>query len=92
MLAKRLLNFMQPNVTPQFLYLTLKAKKKFYIINTEVYTVDFFYFIGSNWCLLAFKILEFTELHPSVFRLKPYIKKSFGPRKVVSLVYKRHLV
>lgn len=48
MLAKRLLNFMQPNVTPQFLYLTLKAKKKFCIVNTEVYTVDFFYFIGSN--------------------------------------------
>lgn len=83
---------MEPNVTPGFLYLTLKKKKKYYFVNTEMYNVDFFYFMGSNWCLLAYKVLEFTELHPSVFRLKPYTKKSFGPNKLAPLSYRRHLV
>ena len=48
MLAKRLLNFMDRNISSDFLLLTLKRKKKNYFNITEVYNVDFFYFMGSN--------------------------------------------
>ena len=91
MLAKRFLTFLQPNIQAYFLYQTLKLKKRYYIIDTEAYTVDFYYFMGSGWCLLAYKVLEFTELHPSVFKLKPYVKKSFGSKRSLQTCYTRYL-
>lgn len=91
MLAKRLLVFMEPNVRSQFLFLTLKLKKRNTILENEAYMVDFYYFMGTNWCLLAYKVLEFTELHPSVFRLKPYVKKGYVPKRILTTYINKHI-
>lgn len=80
-LIKRFLNFIDINVRVKFLTKLFTSKKRFTSLVTELYTVDFFYFIGSSWCLLIFKILEFTSLNPSVFRLKPLKKRTFIPRR-----------
>lgn len=90
MLAKRMLNLMEDNITPLFKIKIMRFKKKYYTRYTEMYTVDFYYFMGSAWCLLAFKVLEFTKLHPSVFRLKPLGRCSFQRRFIKLFASNRH--
>jgi len=90
MLARRMLNIMEDNITPLFRLKIMKFKKRYYTRFTEMYSADFYYFMGSSWCLLAFKVLEFTKLHPSVFRLKPLRRCSFQRRYVKLFVTGRH--
>lgn len=68
---------MEDNITPLFRIKIMGYKIKRFDRFTEMYTVDFYYFMGSTWCLLAFKVLEFSKLHPSVFKLNPFRKKGF---------------
>lgn len=92
MLAKRMLNIMDDNITALFNAKIMKFKKRYYTRFTEMYTVDFYYFMGSSWCLLAFKIVEFTKLHPSVFRLKPLQKCNFVRKHVKKFAGNRHFL
>jgi hypothetical protein len=48
MLAKRMLNPMEDNITPLFKLKIMRFKKKYYTRYTEMYTVDFYYFMGSS--------------------------------------------
>jgi hypothetical protein len=92
MLAKRLLNFIEPNINPLFLFKILGLRKKYSSIFTEMYTVDFYYFMSSKWCLLLFRVIEFSKLHPSVFRLKPLKPRGYVPQKLTVNLYNRHMV
>lgn len=87
LLAGRLLNFVEPSIKPAFLLKSLKLSRKPLPILSEMYKADFFYFIGSDWCLIVFKVVEFTSLNPSVFRLKPLKKRSFWPKRSSVLRY-----
>lgn len=91
MLAKRMLSIMDDNITPLFRLKIMRFKKRYYTRFTEMYMADFYYFMGSSWCLLAFKILEFTKLHPSVFRLKPLQKCNFVRKRQKRFIGVRHL-
>jgi hypothetical protein len=47
-LAKRMLNIMEDNITPIFVLKIMRFRRKYYTRLTEMYTVDFFYFMGST--------------------------------------------
>lgn len=91
LLLKRLLNFLDKNIQVAFFnkILQLKVKKIYFI--TEFYNVDFFYYISGSWCIILFKVLEFTALNPSVFRLKPLKKKKFAIKPILYTKFNRYL-
>lgn len=91
-LLKRFLNFIEPNLNVKFLEKNFPFTKKLHKNNDlEVYLAEFFYFIGCNWAVLVFRLIEFSKLDSKVFNLKPLSSKYFRILKNNTILTNKHI-